>query len=295
MFYNLTDYISKDQTYAAFCGGFGDVWKCTLHIPNTKKIKVAVKALRGCMSDAPDVVKKKNTRIAHELKICANLSHLNILPVYGVTDGFSPHIAIVSRWAENGNLTAYLGVSGDLTLVRRFQMLRDIIAGLRYLHANKIIHGDLTGPNVLIYADGTACLADFGLSLMYSDVISPSQASWTSTFKGNMRWMAPERLLGNVDGSVVKPTEQSDVFSFGGIMLQVLTNDVPYYYINGPAIQSLIIQSKTPSRSQYSLNEKYWSLIEPCWSTRPWDRPSPAAIDGAIRNELLALHATTRT
>jgi serine/threonine protein kinase len=75
---------------------------------------------------------------------------------------------------------------------------------------------------VLIHGDGTACVADFGLSLMYSEVISPSQASWTSTLKGNMRWMAPELLvLEREDGSPTRPSEQSDIFSFGGIILQV--------------------------------------------------------------------------
>jgi serine/threonine protein kinase len=77
-------------------------------------------------------------------------------------------------------------------------------------------------PNVLIHGDGTACVADFGLSLMYSEVISPSQASYTSTLKGNMRWMAPELLvLEREDGSPTRPSKQSDIFSFGGITLQV--------------------------------------------------------------------------
>ena len=75
---------------------------------------------------------------------------------------------------------------------------------------------------MLIHGDGTACVADFGLSLMYSEVISPSQASWTSTLKGNMRWMAPELLvLEQEDGPPPRPSEQSDIFSFCGIMLLV--------------------------------------------------------------------------
>lgn len=74
---------------------------------------------------------------------------------------------------------------------------------------------------MLIRGDGTAYIADFGLSLMYSEVISASQVSWTYTLKGNMRWMAPELLVEQEDGSQVRPSEQSDIYSFGGIMLQV--------------------------------------------------------------------------
>ncbi|KAG2143612.1 kinase-like domain-containing protein [Suillus clintonianus] len=227
-----------------------------------------------------------------EFRICANLKHQNILPVYGYTNGFGPYIALVSPWAENGNLTAYLERMGaDLTVLRRFEILRDIIAGLQYLHANGVIHGDFNGPNVLIHGDGTACVADFGLSLMYSEVISASQASWTSTLKGNMRWMAPELLEDREDGSQVRPSEQSDMYSFGGIMLQVLTNKVPYYHLsNDAAIVLCIAKSQTPSRSRYPpLPDKYWELIEQCWSTDPRDRPSTEGADGVIRNEFYTL------
>jgi serine/threonine protein kinase len=74
---------------------------------------------------------------------------------------------------------------------------------------------------VLVRDDGTACIADFGLSLMYSKVISVTEASWTSTLKGNVRWMGPELLLEKEDGSPTRPSEQSDIYSFGGIMLLV--------------------------------------------------------------------------
>ncbi|KAG1882776.1 kinase-like protein, partial [Suillus subluteus] len=237
-------------------------------------------------------------RIKRELRICTNLKHPNILPVYGYTTGFGPFIAIVSPWAENGNLTAYLEREhAALTPLRRFEILRDIIAGLQYLHVNSVIHGDFTGPNVLIHGDGTACVADFGLSLMYSEVISMSQVSWTSTFKGNVRWMAPELLVEREDGTPARPSEQSDIFSFGGIMLQVLTNKTPYYYLrNDGAIIWAMQKSEKPCRSRYPvLPEKYWEFIEQCWSTDPRDRPSTEGADVMIRNEYYSLSRSSRT
>ncbi|KAG1782855.1 kinase-like domain-containing protein, partial [Suillus placidus] len=220
-------------------------------------------------------------RIKRELRICANLKHPNILPVYGYTYGFGPFLAIVCPWAENGNLTVYLEREGAaLTLVRKFQMASPPCIPCRPrtdgIHANSVIHGDFTGPNVLIHGDGTACVADFGLSLMYSEVITASQASWTSTLKGNTRWMAPELLVEREDGSQARPSEQSDMYSFGGIMLQVLTNKVPYYHLsNDAAIILCIAKSQIPSRSRYpELPERYWQFIEQCWSTDPRERPS---------------------
>ncbi|KAG1794073.1 kinase-like domain-containing protein [Suillus subaureus] len=298
MLQNLTRYITKDEYYPTARGGFGEIWKCTYQI-DRRSIKVAVKALQMYTADQLGATKeKKIKRIKRELRICANLKHANILPVYGYTYGFGPFLAIVSPWAEGGNLTVYLEREGAaLTLARRFQLasplfLRDIIAGLQYLHANSVIHGDFTGPNVLIHGDGTACVADFGLSLMYSEIISASQASWTSTLKGNMRWMAPELLVPErEDGSPTRPSEQSDIFSFGGIMLQVLTNKIPYYYLpNDAAIVLCIARSEKPSRARYSeLSEQYWTLMEQCWSTDPRDRPSTKGVDAMIGNEFYSL------
>ncbi|KAG1802997.1 kinase-like domain-containing protein [Suillus variegatus] len=307
MLQDLSEYITKDGDYPIARGGFGEIWKCTYR----SSVKVAVKALQVYADDQLGPAKvKKIRRIKRELRICANLKHTNILPIFGYTHGFGPFPAIVSPWAENGNLTVYLEREGAaLALVRRFQLLRDIIAGLQHLHANSVIHGDFNGvsliflivpislrrelqPNVLIHGDGTACVADFGLSLMYSEVITASQASWTSTLKGNMRWMAPELLvLEREDGSPTRPSKQSDIFSFGGIMLQVLTNKIPYYYLlNDAAIVLRIARSEKPFRSRYpGLLEKYWRFIEQCWSTDPRDRPSTNGADVTIRDEFDSL------
>ncbi|KAG1779641.1 WD40-repeat-containing domain protein [Suillus placidus] len=128
---------------------------------------------------------------------------------------------------------------------KKIQLVCNIVRSCDYvlLHANSVIHGDFNGPNALIYGDGIWCVADFGLSLMYSEVISASQASWTSTLKGNMRWMAPELLVDQGDGSQVRPSEQSDIYSFGGIILQVLTNKVPYYHFSNDAAIILCINA----------------------------------------------------
>jgi len=104
--------------------------------------------------------------------------------------------------------------------------------------------------------------------------------------------MAPELLVPEKeDGSPTRPSEQSDVFSFGGIMLQVLTNRIPYHYLpNDAAIVLCIARSEMPSRARYpELLEKYWAFMEQCWSTDPLDRPSTEGADVTIRNEYYSL------
>ncbi|OAX34915.1 kinase-like protein [Rhizopogon vinicolor AM-OR11-026] len=253
-----------------------------------KKTKVSIPSTVGIISYARCCHVQ---RIRREFRMCARLKHANILAVYGYTYGFGRFMAIVSPWAENGNLMNYLERMGaTITLVRRFQILRDIAAGLQYLHANNVIHGDLNGPNVLIHADGTACLADFGLSLLYSEVVSASQASWTSTFHGNFRWLAPELLEQTENDLPVRPSKHSDVYSFGGIMLQVLTSKIPYYYLGEAAVILCIGTRVKPLRSRYPmLSDEYWHFIEECWSVAAHDRPSTDRIVEVIRDELDSL------
>ncbi|KAJ8587643.1 kinase-like protein [Rhizopogon salebrosus TDB-379] len=275
---DLTKYITKVEDFPATRGGFGEIWRCT-YSANQRPVPVAVKSLLVYASD--QLMEKKTKRIQRELRICARLKHPNVLPVYGYTFGFGPFMAIVSPWAENGNLTAYMEREDTATLavVRRFQILRDITAGLKYLHANNVIHGDLTGPNVLIHADGTACLADFGLSLLYSEVVSVTQASWTSSLHGNFRWLAPELL---------EPSDND---------MPVLTNRSPYYYcFNEAAVIRCIYTGEKPNRSRYpALSGKYWDFIEECWSTATHDRPSTDKVAQVISDEFDSLSSFTNS
>ncbi|KAG2349258.1 hypothetical protein BDR05DRAFT_411660 [Suillus weaverae] len=129
---------------------------------------------------------------------------------------------------------------------------------------------------------------------MYSEVISVSKASWTSApIQGNLPWMAPELLQEQKDGCQVRPSQQSDIYSFGGIMLQVLTNEIPYYYLTQKAaIIICIANSVKPDRTLYPvIHDKYWQFIERCWSTLPQDRPSAEEVERDIRNEFDSLSA----
>jgi serine/threonine protein kinase len=73
-----------------------------------------------------------------------------------------------------------------------------------------------------IYGDGTACLADFGLSLLYPEATSVTHAFWTSAFYGNFRWMAPELFGESEDELPVRPSKYGDIYFFGDILLQDL-------------------------------------------------------------------------
>ena len=118
--------------------------------------------------------------------------------------------------------------------------LKDVAVGLKYLHSQLVIHGDLkgvrfSGPavsftpalrdprsqlNILINKDGRACLADFGLTR----VIAEFTSSGPDKSSGTLMWMSPEVLWPEKFGyRNARPTKESDVYSLGMVIYEVRT------------------------------------------------------------------------
>ncbi|KAG2099883.1 kinase-like domain-containing protein [Suillus discolor] len=229
---DLTKELQRSSPFPITCGGFGDIYKCQLVRPDGT-IPVAVKTIRALQSDNEALMRKNKKRIRRELKVWGRLKHNSILPLWGVAIDFGPYLAMVCPWADNGTLTGFLERQEDvLTLEDKFTLLTDIALGLQYqsVHSKSIVHGDLTGSNVLIYENGRACVTDFGLSTMIEEFIGTSYL--TSSIRGNVRWAAAELYdipESDEDDSLVSLSVECDIYSFGSIILQVLTCKVPYY------------------------------------------------------------------
>ncbi|KXN93321.1 Cell division control protein 7, partial [Leucoagaricus sp. SymC.cos] len=189
-------------------GGFADIIK-----GNYKGHPVCVKAVR--IYSACDNTSNLQAE-AKEFALWAHLSHLNILPFYGVyvsEHPKNPRICIVSQWMQNGDLRSYLRSfpNSPKILLVLFQLF-DVISGLHYLHENCIIHADLKAANVLVTESGRAVLGDFGLSRVVSGFSTP-----IPIVKGTHNWTAPELIL---DEESV-PSEKSDIWSFGCVCYEV--------------------------------------------------------------------------
>ncbi|KAG2096970.1 kinase-like domain-containing protein [Suillus discolor] len=216
-------------------------------------------------------------RLFREVTIWLKLKHKNIVPLWGVTDGFGSLPALVLPWLENGALTGYLQREHErLSYTEKFALLKDIAEGLQYLHSRSVTHGDLSGNNVLVDKDGKASLADFGLSALVPERIS--QALMPTNNGGAIAYMPPEYLAVDYEGNASAPvfSPKSDVYSFGGIMLQVLEGKVPYHYIrNHAVIMTTILRGKKPRRpSAPVVRDSDWNFMESCWLEDMERRPS---------------------
>ncbi|OAX32284.1 kinase-like protein, partial [Rhizopogon vinicolor AM-OR11-026] len=243
---DLTDKIQK-SAYAIAAGGFGDICRYDLVRPSGI-VQVAVKTIRVFESDEGDVtVSPKVKRVRRELKIWIGLKHDCILPLWGVAHKFGPYSAMVCPWIDNRALTGFLERQPDmLSSQDKLSLLNDIALGLQKLYSESVVQGDLTGSN----------------------------CSWSSWVPPILRtpsgaiWAAAE-LFEEVDPHISLSFE-CDIYSFGSIILQVLTCKVPYCDLkNDTLVLGQIIRGKTPEPSKESqIAPVHWASIQRCWLLR---------------------------
>ncbi|KAG0701065.1 kinase-like domain-containing protein [Suillus ampliporus] len=189
--------IRKLEPFPNGSGGLGDIWKCSMSTQSETRT-VAVKSIRIPQTGDTELVKRTSKT-------------------------FGPLPALLSPWMENGSLNDYLRREfSKLSDPRKLELIKQVAAGLSYLHGKDIVHGDLTGTNVLVDSAGRLRLADFGLSMILAEA---ENATFNSCHPGNTRWMAPEALEDD------KLTKAGDIYSYGCVMLQILSGKQPYEWI----------------------------------------------------------------
>ncbi|OJA09209.1 hypothetical protein AZE42_00664, partial [Rhizopogon vesiculosus] len=111
---------------------------------------------------------------------------------------------------ENGSLSDYLKCDfSQLSDWRKLRLVQQVVAGLSYLHAKDIVHGDLTGTNVFVDGSGSLRIADLALSMLIAEA---GDEIFSSSHVGNLRWLAPEFVDINFEGGEeAKPTKPGDI------------------------------------------------------------------------------------
>ncbi|KAF8554916.1 kinase-like protein [Imleria badia] len=275
---DLTPYIVRISDRYSAGGGFGDVYKFRL------QVQVVVKAFRFKFPFAGEAHNKSFKMLRRELGIWKRLNHINVVPFLGIAYGFGMHgaMSLVSLWMSNDTLQNFLAkCDDDLGVEHRLQFLLDIANGLQYLHSFPIVHGDLNCNNVLLDADYTARLADFGYSSLVGKI--PEALTYlqrSTTRPGALRWTAPEQI--DLEDTF-RWTTGNDIYSFGC----VLSGKQPWSEVREDAAVVLrLAKGYKPSRPKSRpVDDLHWNLIERCWSLIQ-ERPAAEAIIGSIQRFL---------
>jgi serine/threonine protein kinase/TolA-binding protein len=180
--------------------------------------KVAVKVVDR--SAAADL----GMRFRAERQILASLNHPNIARLIdaGETDDGQPYL--VMEYVEGQPLDQYCD-ERKLDLRKRLKLFIDICAAVQYAHQNLIIHRDLKPANILVTADGTVKLLDFGIAKLLNHGNGSNTVSELTRMNERLltpEYASPEQIIG---GAI---TTASDVYSLGIVLYRLLTGLRPY-------------------------------------------------------------------
>jgi serine/threonine protein kinase len=239
-------------------GAFGKVFK----VKNGTNDVFALKLLK--LWEVPSVIRQQLTdRFDMEFET-GQISSSYL--VHSVDHGFvkgNPYM--VMEFCPNGDLLQWTGSNkkNDLAAIGR-----DVLFGLKDLHRRGKVHRDLKPENVLIKEDGTAVLTDFGLSGDRNKRMTERNI-WgkpTQIF-GTYAYMPPEQVRPEKDATVLPTT---DIFSFGVMMFQLITGDLPFGKLNDENDLAEYIRNGREGRwssarlKNYADGERLYGAIEGC-------------------------------
>lgn len=234
----------------------------TIYLARAKSYgpQVALKVIDLDGQTPPDVL----SRFINENEMLERLRHPNIIPIYA--QWFSDHHAYIAmEYFPRGSLAGMLKVplSNDAAML----ILRQCARGLEAAHAAGIVHRDLKPDNVMLRADGTLALTDFGIA---KDLHAPTVSTDHGVVLGTPAYMAPEQAMGKqVDASC-------DIYSLGVMLYQMLTAEKPF---QGDDHQKIIYgHLNLPVPRLPAQSAKWQDLLDLMMAKLPPARPANATV-----------------
>ncbi|XP_031390537.1 mitogen-activated protein kinase kinase kinase 1-like [Punica granatum] len=205
------------------------------------------------------------TSISHlerEIALLSELEHENIVSYYGMDKDESTLYIFLELISKGSLEKIYRKYPLQDSQVSAYT--RQILRGLKYLHDNNVVHRDIKCANILVDANGSAKLADFGLAKTIKDV---------NSCQGTANWMAPEV----VSCSKTPYGLPADIWSLGCTVLEMLTRQIPYSHLEW--FQALLrIESGKLPKIPHSLSRDARDFVKQCLRVNPVDRPTAAQL-----------------
>jgi serine/threonine protein kinase len=206
-------------------GGMARVWAARLNGQRGFQKLVAIKTILPHLADEPEFERM----FLDEARIASGVHHPNVCEIYELGEE-KRTLYLAMEWVNGDSLARVLRATGktealDPRVVAR--VVADACAGLHAAHeltdddgrALGVVHRDLSPHNILLTADGTAKVADFGVAKALGQL---HEATSAGQLKGKIAYMAPEQVTGSpVD-------RRSDVFSLGCVLYEATTGQRPF-------------------------------------------------------------------
>jgi serine/threonine-protein kinase len=211
-------------------------------------------------------------RFRTEAEAVARLQHPNIVQIYEVAE-FDGRPFLSLEYLDGGSLLRQ--TAGAAQPERPAARLVETLArAVHYTHQRGILHRDLKPNNILLTADGTPKITDFGLAKVLDADLGPTRSA---TVLGTPSYMAPEQAAGDAK----KVGTPADVYSLGAILYELLTGRAPF---QGATPLSTLEQVRTqepvpPRRLRRSVSRDLETICLKCLEKEPGQRyPSAEAL-----------------
>jgi len=224
--------------------------------------KVAVKVLR------PDLAATLGPeRFLREIELAAQLTHPHILPLHdsGEADGF---LFYVMPYIKGESLADKIEREGELPIAEAVRLLRDVVDGLAYAHAEGVVHRDIKPDNVLL-SGRHAVVTDFGIAKAVSEATGRQTLTTAGVALGTPMYMAPEQAVADphID-------HRADIYAIGAMAYEMLTGRPPFIGTTPQAVLAAHV-TETPepvNKNRKTIPDALATLVMRCLEKKAADR-----------------------
>ncbi|MDZ7659791.1 protein kinase domain-containing protein [Fodinibius sp.] len=214
-------------------GGMGIVY-----LAEDKKLsrQVALKFLPDHISSDPT----ERARFLKEARASAALNHPNIAQVYSIEE-VDEKLFIVMEYVDGIELKEWIR-SDECTATEQLKITEQIAEGIKAAHDKGIIHRDIKSNNIMITHTGDVKIMDFGIAYFRGE----EHITKTGTTLGTTAYMSPEQLRGT------DADEVTDIWSFGVVLYELFTQNLPFQGSYEPAIIYSITEEEPIPIDEYT-------------------------------------------
>jgi tetratricopeptide (TPR) repeat protein len=221
-------------------------------------------------------------RLRSERQILAQLEHPNIARLIdgGATEDGVPYL--VMELIEGQPIDVYCE-ERDLTIAQRVRLFLQVCAAVSFAHQRLVVHRDLKPGNILVTADGTVKLLDFGIAKLLETeaetqpVRGDAEMTATHVRVMTLEYASPEQVRGDPITTV------SDVYSLGVVLYRLLTGRSPYRETNAAERAVEILSDSLPSKPSTALDD---TRVRPVVGPQPQAQISRKRMKRALQGDL---------
>lgn len=207
--------------------------------------------------------KEFEARFYQEAKAAGRLNHTNIVTIHDL--GESGDVAYIAmELMEGRELHNVIGDKRRLPINETLNITIQVADALAYAHQYGIVHRDIKPSNIMVLSNGHVKIADFGIAQMDA-ALSLTQAG---VIMGSPLYMSPEQFSG------ASITSQSDIFSLGIVLYELLTGQLPFFGANVNSLMYQIVNEAPPKASSLNpdIPDMLDDIVSKCLEKKPKDR-----------------------